>query len=168
MAEQDPTDEAVKPERKQKLMLLVIPLALLSLSGGSYVAFSQYATVSRVVGRSGPGVQVEAEEKQEPLKYGFFHQFDGLTVNPASSGGARYLMMNIGLEAAKEATIEELKGREIVVRDTIIKLLSVRTVEELAQVETRTVLKEEMRDAINATLRKGQIDRVYFTQYVLQ
>lgn len=165
MAELDPPGETEAPEGKGKLrLLMILPLALLAMVAGGFVTFSQYPTVSRVMHRP-PAPETEAEA---PIEYGFFHQFDGVTINPAGTGGARYLMLNIGMEAAKEATLEELKSREIVVRDTIIKLLSQRTVEELAVVEARTGLKDEVRDAVNGILRKGQIDRVYFTQYVLQ
>lgn len=173
MAEQDPADGAVKP--KGKLKLLILPLALFSMGAGGFVTFSQYPIVSRVVSATGGSEHAEEEaaheeeaEGHEPLAYGFFHQIDGVIVNPAASGGSRYLMLNIGMEAAEEATLEALKGREIVVRDTIIKLLSMRTVEELAAIEVRNVLKDEVRAAVNGVMGQEKIDRIYFTQYVLQ
>ena len=169
MSEQNGPDEAVKPAGKLKQMM-VIPLALMAMVGGGFVTFSQYPVVSRVVGGGGSDEAAEQGEapRAEPVEYGAFHQFEGFTVNAAGSGGARFLMVNIGVEAQKEATLEELKSREIVVRDTIIKLLSVRTAEELARIETRHELKEQVRSAFNGILSKGSVDRVYFTQYVLQ
>ncbi len=56
----------------------------------------------------------------------------------------------------------------MVVRDTIIKILGTRTVDELANIESRTALKDEIRLAVNGILTEGEINRMYFTQYVLQ
>ena len=77
-------------------------------------------------------------------------------------------MVKLGLESHKAAVLEELEQKQVVVRDTVLKLLAVRTVEELANIELRAQIKEELRSAVNAILRKGEVDRLYFTQYVLQ
>ncbi len=172
MADPTPADEAKKPGGKFKFIL--IPLALLSLGAGGAVGFSQYGLVTRALALTGAesadedAPKADDAEAKKPVEYGSFYQFEGITVNTAGSGGSHYLMMNIGVEAADEGTIEELKSREIVVRDTVLKILSLRTFEELALVEMRTQLKDEVRGAFNSILSEGQIDRVYFTQYVLQ
>lgn len=171
MAEPTPPDDAVKP--KSKLKLLILPLALAALVGGGTLTATQYPTLAGVVHRvGGSGDEAETDDDappgDAPVEYGVFAQIDGITVNPVSVGGTRYLLTNIGIEAAKEATLEEVKERDIVVRDTIIKLLSARTIETLSSVEGRNALKDDVRGAINSTLRTGQVDRVYFTQYVIQ
>ena len=169
MSEPNQAGEAAKPAGKLK-KLMIIPLALFALVGGGFVTFSQYPLVSRVVATTGgeeAGEEAEAEAKV-PVEYGAFYQFDGFTVNAMGADGSHYLMVNIGVEARKESILEELKGREIVVRDTVIKLLSARSAEELAVLETRGALKEQVRQAFNGILREGTVDRIYFTQYVLQ
>ena len=50
----------------------------------------------------------------------------------------------------------------------MLKLLSARTVEQLASLDLRNEIKNELREAVNGILRKGEISRLYFTQYVLQ
>lgn len=172
MAEPNAADGAVTPKSESKLKLLLLPLALVALVGGGAVTATQYTTVAGLVHRTGSAEAApegEEAEAAEPVEYGVFAQIEGLTVNPETHGeGTRYLLVNIGVEAPKEAVLEELSQRDVVIRDTIIKLLSARTVAELSTVETRAALKEEVRDAINAVLQKGQITRIYFTQYVIQ
>lgn len=172
MAEQDPADPTVE-KPKAKLKLLIIPLALLSMGAGGFVTFSQYPNLSRVVAMTGVSAKEEPPEEgtstNAPVEYGVFAQIEGLTVNPQSHDGMQhYLLTSIGIEAAKQAVLDEVAARDIVVRDTIIKLMSARTMAELASLEGRDALKTDVRDAINDVLRKGKIDRVYFTQYVLQ
>ncbi len=171
MAEPTPPGDAVKPKRTFKLLL--IPLALVALVGGGALTATQYPALAGVMHRvGGSGDAAETDESgstgDAPVEYGVFAQIDGITVNPISTDGTRYLLANIGVEAAEEVTLQEVKERDIVVRDTIIKLLSARTVENLSSMEGRSTLKDDVRGAINSTLRKGQIDRVYFTQYVIQ
>jgi len=83
-------------------------------------------------------------------------ELQGFIVNPAGTDGTRYLMINLGLESAKGDVLEELKEKEIVVRDTVLKLLGQRTVEELADISLRAQLKKELREAVNGILTKGK------------
>ena len=45
---------------------------------------------------------------------------------------------------------------------------SERTVQELAEIAFRDGIKAELIERINGILEEGPIDRLYFTQYVLQ
>ena len=107
-----------------------------------------------------------------------------LVVNPAGSGGRRYLKV----AAAIEVTVPETKGKKKAkaegegthgaaaagglqdarLRDLLIRELSARTREEL----TDPVSKEEARLSIMAGLEEilgsGRVAAVYFTEYVVQ
>jgi flagellar FliL protein len=146
--------------------LLVFVGLFLALLGGAGVSFSQFAQIDRAAQalRGGDG---ETEE-DEPIEYGEFVQIDGLVVNPAGTGGARYLMVSIGLEAADAAVLEEVGTKDIVVRDAIISHLSGKTIETLADISNRDGIKEEIRALINEIVSEGEIDRLYFTQFMLQ
>lgn len=110
-----------------------------------------------------------------------------LVVNPAGSGGRRYLKV----AAAIEVTVPETKGKKKAkeaggahgaagagaaagglqdarLRDLLIRELSARTLEEL----TDPASKEEARLSIMAGLEEilgsGRVAAVYFTEYVIQ
>ena len=145
--------------------MILIPLILLGAGGGGWVAYSQYASIATI----GYGEPVAEEEQDaEPIEYGEFMEVENMIINPSGTDGKRYLMIKIGLESDKAKVLAEVKEKQVVVRDAILKTLSVHTVDELADLELRDELKHELRAAINEILVKGEVTRLYFTQYVLQ
>ncbi|AEN74015.1 flagellar basal body-associated protein FliL [Rhodothermus marinus SG0.5JP17-172] len=147
--------------------LLIVALTLGPAAAGAWLAYFYYPSLAQAAEQFS-GTKDDKEEKKPSVEYGQFMELQGFIVNPAGTDGTRYLMINLGLESAKGDVLEELKEKEIVVRDTVLKLLGQRTVEELADISLRAQLKKELREAVNGILQKGKIDRVYFTQYVLQ
>jgi flagellar protein FliL len=141
---------------------------LLAVALGGWLGVSGHPIVAQAAGRITPPVDSSAAPPTEPVRFGVFAALDGLIVNPAGTGGQRYLMVSIGLEAARQGTLDELLSKEVVARDTALQLLGARTVEELADLHLREDLKDELLAAFNGLLRRGRIDRIYFTQFVLQ
>jgi len=50
----------------------------------------------------------------------------------------------------------------------IISTLSAKTSDQLRTPEGKEALKEELKERINSVLAKGQIARVYFTEFAIQ
>ena len=144
--------------------MILIPLILLGAGGGGVVAYSQYTSIA-TMGYEGPATE---EEEEEPIDYGEFMEMESLIINPSGTDGTRYLMIKIGLESKKSKALEEVKEKAIVLRDAILRDLSARPVDEFAAIEQRNQIKEELREVINGILEKGEVTRLYFTQYVLQ
>jgi len=169
MADDTPNPEPVAEAPKRRGLLLalaaVVPAAL-----GAWLAVSQQASIGSLLGAEAQATTAEApaEPAAEPVEYGAFSEIQGLIVNPAGTEGLRYLMVNIGFESAEPKVLEEVTTKEIAVRDAILKILSEKTVPQLADIALRDSLKVEIRDTVNVILSDGQVDRLYFTQYVLQ
>ena len=91
-----------------------------------------------------------------------------LVINPAGTGGRRYLKVTAGIEVANKKVVEEVTARTAQVRDLLIRDLSARTLDEL----TDPAAKEEMRttlvDELNEIMGPGKVSHVYFTEYVVQ
>lgn len=135
---------------------------------GGWLAYSQYPVVDAAAGQV-ETLFVSADSAEgESTEYGSFYQIKGLIVNPASSEGARYLMVDVGLESSDPEVISDLESKEVVVRDRMIRLLGERTSNELSDITKRDTIKTELLNSINDVLKEGAIDRLYFTQYVLQ
>lgn len=161
----DPVGDAEGKKDKSLFILILIPLMIISAVGGGFLAYSQYPMLAEIAATvSGDG----EEEEETPLEFGEFMELSNIIVNPADSEGRRLLMLSVGMETAEAAILETVTAREMVVRDTIIKILGTRTVDQLANIEHRTALKDEIRLAVNGILTEGEINRMYFTQYVLQ
>lgn len=155
-----------RPARRIPFWLLLIPAVLISAGTGGYLAYAYYGDITTQLSLSGQASDMAEEDR--PRKYGEFAEIENVIINPASSGGQRYLMVTIGLEARNSATLDEVRRREIVVRDTMLKLLGNMTVDELADVSRRDELKESLRSAVNRILSDGKVDYLYFTRFVLQ
>lgn len=166
------TVEGAEPKdgKRRLFTLLLIPLILLPALGGAWVSYSQYDMIlSKMSGAAVEGITEEeqAEEASEPVEYGEFAEIQNLIVNPSGTDGTRFLMISLGIESKEAAALEEVKAKDIVVRDTILKVLGERPVESLT-IANHTAMKSELLAAINALLSEGKVERLYFTQYVLQ
>lgn len=169
----DAAQEDAAPKKSKgmlRFLLLMLPVILVPASAGAYLAFDYYPDIARRAVSAGlaVGLKEEAPEEEKPQEFGQFKVLTDLLVNPAGSNGKRFLMLNLGLEAQNTKVFEEIDLKDTVVRDRILHTLGQRTVEDLATIEGREALKEELRQTINSVLQKGTIDRLYFTQYVLQ
>jgi flagellar basal body-associated protein FliL len=99
---------------------------------------------------------------------GTIDQITDLVVNPAGTDGTRYLCTTVALETIDPKVSEEIKSREAQIRDVLIEILSRRTIGELADLETRDPLREEIRAGVNNLLTGGEVVGVYFSNFVLQ
>lgn len=158
-------------------MIVLAVVALFTSVGGSLVAHMQYDwlaaqahsfSVARSAAESDEASNDTEPAPNQPIDFGSFHEIENMIVNPAESGGSRYLMVNVGFESDRDAVLIELEEKEVVVRDRVINLLSEFTVPLLADIDHRSALKDTLRQSINEVLDEGQVTRLYFTQYVLQ
>jgi flagellar protein FliL len=120
-----------------------------------------------------PEPKVERVKANEPAEV---VTISDLIVNPAGTGGRRYLKVAAAIEVRAEkkkakAAEGEGKGgglRDAQIRDLLIRELSSRSLDEL----TDPTAKEEMRQSIladlNELLGEGKVSNIYFTEYVVQ
>jgi flagellar FliL protein len=164
-----PAEQAVEPSsegsgsKKSGLILKVI-LFVVGIGLGGTLGFTGY---ERIATMAYDGPLEEQSGGAEPTEYGEFYEISGIIINPTQSIGKRYLMVNIGLEGTAD-TIGDIEAKQIVIRDMVIRELGQRTTEELADVTKRDSLKDGIRQRVNDIISTGHVDRLYFTQYVIQ
>jgi flagellar FliL protein len=93
---------------------------------------------------------------------------DNLVLNPAASGGTRFLLLTVAMECGDAAVLATLQSRDAELRDVVLSTLSRKTVDELADVAQREGIKSELQTALNDRFGKKSVLRVYFPQYVVQ
>ena len=92
-----------------------------------------------------------------------------LVLNPAGSNGTRFLMCEVAIELSDEKPADVLTARDAEVCDAILRVLGVKSVEELSDVAHRDGMKDEVRQALDKLFkRKGAVRRLYFPQFVIQ
>lgn len=100
------------------------------------------------------------------------HLIDNLVLNPAGSGGTRFLMVAAAIEFKEAALVEAFKARDAEVRDIVLRVMGAKTVDQLSDMAMRDSLRKELGDSLSGLVPKAQrkqaIRRVYFPQFVIQ
>lgn len=91
-----------------------------------------------------------------------------LVLNPAGSGGTRFLMLSVAFDVKDSAAVEMLKQRDAEIKDAVLALVGAKTVEQLAEISAREPLKVEIKDLVQKIAKKKFIKRVSFPQFVIQ
>ncbi|MSS71662.1 MAG: hypothetical protein EXS64_09245 [Candidatus Latescibacteria bacterium] len=105
-----------------------------------------------------------------------FDKLDLITINPAESGGSHYvqIQVNLGLAHIEGTKPEEafhlVESRKAKIMDTIIRIATSKTLDELNTEEGRTQLKQEIRKQINLFLNDEHeiVKEVYFATFTTQ
>lgn len=170
-------------QKKSSSLVLIIIVAILVITliiGGIIVAslvssdeedVSMYndepsSQSSKRGGR--PDVRAKASKRIEGLDVGPMYPLDGFTINLLSDSGRRYLKATINLELMDEETAAELETKDPVIRDIVIRVLTSKTLEEIATAKGKEKLKDQLVNQINLRLRDGEIKNVYFVEFVIQ
>ena len=161
--------EAPKGKPIVKYAVIAIGLAAGSAAGVFGVApmFSKHAAAAETTAlKPGKEGKEGKDGKAEDAKA--LHVVDNLVLNPAGSGGTRFLMVNATFELKDASQLETMKARDAEVRDVLLALLGSKTVDQLTDMATRDSLKKEMMGALGKLFPTTQIRRVYFPQFVIQ
>ena len=80
----------------------------------------------------------------------------------------RYLKVKVELEMVGPAVKTEIEGRLAPIRDSVLILLSAKTLQDIQDVQGKNTLKDEILGAINKNIPPAKIAKVYFTDFVVQ
>jgi flagellar FliL protein len=95
-------------------------------------------------------------------------QLDPFVVNVSAEGYPRYLKVTVAFEMSAPEAKADLEERVAQVRDLTILLLSSKRLADLEDFEGKALLKDDLREQVNALLHKGRVESVLFTEFVVQ
>lgn len=159
---------------------VVGPRLTAGFSGGLTAAdLTAHASKQGANGKGGDGSDDEAaaDGEHEAAKSGGEHgeapaplyTISDLVLNPAGSGGTRFLMLSVAFDMKDSSGVEALKQRDAEIKDAVLALVGGKTVDQLAEVSAREPLKVEIRDLVGRITKKPKaIRRVSFPQFVIQ
>ena len=96
------------------------------------------------------------------------HSVENLVLNPAGSGGTRFLMVTATFQVRDGGVETQMKEHDAEVRDRILSLLGKKTVEELSDISQREGIKKEVLDSVASLFDKNAVRKVFFAQFVIQ
>lgn len=91
-----------------------------------------------------------------------------IVVNPAGTGGSRFLSVSFGFELASSEFESEFAAREAVVRDALITILSSKTVAQLTDAKQKEIVRYQIKKRVSKLMGSDELIGVYFTDFVLQ
>ena len=112
---------------------------------------------------------LKKEAKQQPIKVDrVFWPVNSIIVNLMDNNGERYLKITIQLELSNKECISELNSLKPEIMDSLLGVLSSKRYKDIATLAGKQRLKDEIAVRLNNYLTKGQIVKVYFTEFVIQ
>jgi flagellar FliL protein len=163
MAAREKEEEAPKqqPVKKRSRIagLLLIALAAVLAGGILMGAFAYFVGIPGVAPRMRAAPPPEYETYELPER----------VINLGDTGGIRYVRVRIVLEFSKnEKMTQELEHKNAQVMEEILRIFRSKTVEDIRPIDTEGKLKTEIINALNSKLESGKIERVYFTDFLIQ
>jgi flagellar FliL protein len=174
-AELPPTDllpDEEAPKRKALPLLAVVAIGLMVGGGvGLFVAGPLVAkrfTARLMAGRDSLAAHRDEKKAAKEDAAKVLYVLENLVLNPAQSGGTRFLMVTAAFEIKDAPSEEMVKQRDAEMRDALLSLLGRKTVEELTDMSRRDTIKREVMNTIAPIFPAGTVKKVFFPQFVIQ
>ncbi len=126
------------------------------------------APAAETTGEAGEAAAEKGEHKGGKHEHGEIIELGDVVVNPAGTGGRRYLKASVSLEVKDAKVAKSVEHRAAVIKDLLVRTLSARSLEELTDPTSKEELREQLVDEVGALFDEGAILNLYFTEYVVQ
>lgn len=91
-----------------------------------------------------------------------------IIVNPAATGGSRFLSVSVSFDLGSADQVAEFKTKEPVIRDALITILASKTVGQLTDPREKEIIRVQIRKRVMQLMATEELAGVYFTDFVLQ
>jgi flagellar protein FliL len=161
MASKDEQIQEKAPEKgKSKLKIIIIISVAVLLAAGGTAAFFLFTQ-----GGHEKKVTAKTEKENAPVTF----ELEPFIVNIYDGQDLRYLRVKVELEiAGGEETKAELTARKAQLRDAILVLLSAKTLLDVRDQQGKNQLRQEIFSAMGKIMPPGKVQKVYFTDFVVQ
>lgn len=92
---------------------------------------------------------------------------DGFKINLLTQTGKKVLIVKVSIELDKPETQPEVETKLPIISDTIIEILSSKSVEEVATTKGKNRVKDEIVQRLNELLIDGSIKNIFFTHFLI-
>ena len=167
-------DEELEPVKKKskKKFIFILLILLILLGGGGYAAY-HFGIVDMLLGSIGSSNATEEAKSEEegggaPAAPSTTVPVQPFVVNLANPIGSKHVRLSMDLEMIDSKAADQLNQEMVKVRDSIILLLSSKTYADLAPLEGKLQLKNEIVERVNLILGGPKVVKVYFTDMIFQ
>jgi flagellar FliL protein len=181
MPEQEETLEQIKIEEKGpgapkssfniKILLFGIPIFIVQLVVVYFVTAN--ILMKKFDGQNASlknsGKADSTAMKNQPVEMGKnIYPIEDIIVNPADTDGKRLLLTSVGIDLGKPEMLNEVKAREVMVKDIIISTLASKSISQLDDMAYRDSIKMEITSKMKKSMPSIVANTIYFSKYILQ
>lgn len=164
MAEKENAEQ--KPiAKKGKLKLIIIAVLVIILGAGAFLGWRMFLKKDGNKAQNKESSS-QSDKKAESATY----TLDTFIVNlqSGSGSGKRYLKAGMVLNINNQLHKALLDKNKPQIRDAILIFLSSKTSEEIGSIEGKMALKQSLIMRMNQILGKTVVDKIYFSEFVVQ
>lgn len=173
--ELETVDTEIIEGRKKKLILIgaavaaviIIGLAILLLMGKDGKSGSAKVEVKSGTTSKGDG-NVESNKQNTDKIASVIYSLQPFVVKIYDGQELRNLSINIELEMASPTIKPELDANLEPIRNAVVVLLCIKTIQEMSEVKGKNQLREEILTTINKIISPGKINKIYFKDFIIQ
>ena len=150
--------EGAKKKKGNKTLIIIIAVTCIVLGAGGFVGFKLLAS---------KGGEEGAIKEEVPVQTSII-SLDPFVLNLSDRG--RYLKVTIQFEVSDETLQEAVTSKTPQLRDTIITLVSSKSLSSISSAEGKFQLKDELLFRANQIMGmdKDVIKNLYFSEFVMQ
>ncbi len=162
-----------KTPKKGSPILIYIVIAVLMLAAGYFVGttFSKSSSDEPVEAKKSDKTELDelkAQGETGSARPGEIYMMEDIIVNPAGTGGTRFLSVSIGFEIKSGQTKALFKEREPIIKDALITILGSKTISQLSNAKEKEITRYQIRKRVEQLLHVDDVAAVYFTDFILQ
>lgn len=170
-------EDAAPPAKEKSKLLLFVAIGVICIGIGVGAAFMMRPSGSNEVTseetadaehEKKPQKEKKKAKKAAPGSGPVMYAIEDIVVNPAATGGSRFLSVSFGFELEDELLAEEFEKRQSLVRDALITILSSKTVAQLTDMRQKEIMRYQVKKRLEKLLDTEGVEAVYFTNFVLQ
>jgi flagellar FliL protein len=150
-----------------KLIFLIVAILLfvtIGLAGGLFMMWSKISSLSTQANAAA----ASGAEQSQASALGPLFSLETFIVNLADQERSRYLRVSMDLELVEATAADELEQRLSQVRDSILMILPSKRFADIASMEGKTALRNEIITKLNGLFAKSVVSNIFFTEFVVQ
>ena len=168
MAEEMDTQQEIQP-KKSFLKFIILGIMVVVLGAGGYVGWNHFKKGNKNENiKETQTTTSTANKKKDEAKIVFPLESFMVNLTDKAGLGNRYLKVTLALEVRSQEKKKMVEGYTTELRDTILLLLSSQSFSEISTMEGKLELKQALLSRINHVLGGGIVQRLYFTEFVVQ
>jgi flagellar FliL protein len=151
-----------------KILLLLISVLLVLTIGLAGAFFMMWNKLSTLNTQTNLIANAQAAQNQVANSMGPIFSLETFIVNLADESRSRYLRVTMDLELYAKSDADMLSDRLPQIRDSILTILPSKRFEDIASIEGKTALRDEIIAKLNDILNKNVVSNIFFSEFVVQ